>query len=54
MTLPHRDPPQTGHHYTSREIGSERRRDRVGVRERGLKERERIIEGGERTEKHKK
>ena len=40
VTLPHRDPPQTGHHYTPREIGSERRRDRVGVRERGLKEKE--------------
>ena len=44
MTLPHRDPPQTGHHFTPREIGSGsgRWRDRVGVRERGLKERERI------------
>ena len=40
VTLPCRDPPQTGHHYTPRETRSGRWRDRVGVRERGLKERE--------------
>ena len=38
MTLPYGDPPQTGHHCTPRETRSERWRDRVGVRERGLKE----------------
>ena len=38
MTLPYGDPPQAGHHCTPRETRSERWRDRVGVRERGLKE----------------
>ena len=39
MTLPRQDQPQMGHHCTPRETGSGRQRDRVEVRERGLKNR---------------